>query len=202
LGREALKTPLTPEDFQAVGGKPFAEATTADLARYLTVGTLAWGRRRMVEIVHTNLIDVPDKRAALLQAVDRVTSPFPLRTLRAPLRRAAAGFATAAGERIREGWQEEQAARWLARQTIPEIVDDVIDYISENPQLEALVREQLAAQSVGLATTVRDTSREWSTTADDIVESFTRRLMRRQPRPGAKRLSDIAKPDSEDISGH
>jgi hypothetical protein len=154
-------------------------------------------------MVHTNLIDVPDKRAALLSAVDRATNPWPLRTFRAPLRRAASGFVTAAGERIHEGWQEEQAARWLARQTIPEIVNDVIDYISANPQLAQLVRDQLAVQSVGMATTAMDTSREWSTTADDVVESLARRLLRRPPRAGARRLADMVKPaDSEEESGH
>ena len=45
-------------------------------------------------------------------------------------------------------------SRALAQMTIGDIVDDSIDYLSQNPALAQLVRDQIGAQSIGLAGTV------------------------------------------------
>ena len=60
-----------PEDPLAAGGKALDEATNLDLARYLIVGSLIWGRRQMVRAVRTNLIGSPGKPPTLLQSLDR-----------------------------------------------------------------------------------------------------------------------------------
>jgi hypothetical protein len=192
----------TPADPLSAGGRDLKEATNLDLARYLIVGSLIWGRRQMVRTVRSNLIGSPGKPPVLLQSIDRATTRWPLSSLREPFKRAAASLSAMAEQRIREGWREEQAARWLASNTIGEIIDDFIDHISENPQLVALVREQINQQSIGLASTVRDTGREWSVTGDDLVEVIVRRLLRRRPRselPGSSPI--VPTPGAEDRRG-
>jgi hypothetical protein len=168
------------------------EATNLELARYLVIGSMVWGRKRLVHALRTNLIGAPGQPPALLKTIDRGLDIWPLSALKAPLRRAAADVAATADERVREGWREEQAARWLARQTIGDIIDDFIDHLSQNENLAALVRDQLNQQSIGLATTVRDTGREWSATGDDLVETIVRRFFRRPPRKDLERSSAAA----------
>ena len=197
----AAGTSKAPADPLSAGGKALEEATNLDLARYLIVGSLIWGRRQMVRAVRTNLIGSPGKPPVLLQSIDRVTARWPLSSLREPFKQAAASFSATAEQRIREGWREEQLARWLASNTIGEIIDDFIDHISENPQLAALVREQINRQSLGLATTVRDTGREWSTTGDDLVEAVFRRLFRRRPRSELEGAAAAADSHAEDARG-
>jgi hypothetical protein len=182
----------------ARSGKAFDEATKLELARYLVIGSLVWGRRWLVRTARANLAGSPGNPSPLLRSVDRVSSVWPLSTLRAPLQQVVANLSASADQRMREGWQEELAARWLADKTINEIVDDFISHLSENQELAALVRDQLNQQSIGLASTVRDTGREWSATGDDVIEAVVRRLFRRPPRRQLADSPSAAKPGLED----
>jgi hypothetical protein len=177
----------------------FSGATNLERARYLVIGSMVWGRRRLVRTVRDNLIGSPGNPPTLLQSLDRAFNHWPLTPLRDPLKQAALNVAATADQRIREGWREEQAARWLAQQTIDEIIDDFIDHLSENEALAALVRDQLNQQSIGLASTVRDAGREWSAVGDDLMEAIVRRVFRRTPRsqlPGSSPA--VSEPAGED----
>lgn len=155
-----------------VEGKPLAEATSADMARYFVLGSLAWGRRQMVKAAYGGFRRSAQTTADLARTADRLTDNRLLRPVRQPVEDALARVAQGAALRIQEGWQEEQISRWLAEQTIEEIVDDSIDYISENPQLADLVRDQISAQSLGMAGTVVGSGRHWSVIADDLVVCY------------------------------
>lgn len=183
----------------AASENAFDEATNLELARYLIIGSMVWGRKQLVRTARRNLIGSAGKPPILLESIDRALAIWPLRSLRDPVKQAAANLAATANQRVREGWREEQAARWLASKTIGEIIDDFIDHLSENPALAALVRDQLNEQSIGLATTVRDTGREWSATGDDVIEAVVRRIFRRPPRSKLPDSSSaVAQPGVED----
>jgi hypothetical protein len=77
---------------------------------------------------------------------------------------------------------EEQNARLLASQTVGEVIDELLDFMSENPDLAEFVRELIGQQSVGLAGVVRDNARQVSSTADYIAEGVVRRILRRRSR--------------------
>jgi hypothetical protein len=87
---------------------------------------------------------------------------------------------------IRLGQQEEARSRDLARVAVPDVVDEVLEYLAENPDLRDLIQEQ----SVGLAGEVVNSMREVTVTADDVLERVVRHVLRRQPRPSDMRLED------------
>jgi hypothetical protein len=163
-----------------------AEADPGDLARYFVLGSLAWGRRKMLRLANDAFHTSADVTASLAHTADRLTDNWLLRPLRDPVDAALAQLVHGVRLRIQEGWQEEQISRWLATQTIPDITHDstdyIIDYISENPQLAALVREQVNQTTLGLGDTVMDNSRALSGSADNLVEGIVRKLLRLTPR--------------------
>lgn len=58
----------------------------------------------------------------------------------------------------------------------------IVEHIANSPE----VRAAIAQQSLGLADAVGDQVREKSVTADDVLERFARRLLRRAPREERK----------------
>jgi hypothetical protein len=161
---------------------PLAEASAADLARYFVLGTVAWGRRQAVKAVYAGLQRTVEGAGTLQQTADRLTANPLLDPIRQPVLDLAAQLQREAGLRIEEGRREEVISRWLAGQTITDIFEDSIDYISESPQLAQLVSEQIGAQGLGLAGTVVDGGRQISSSADGLLEGLIRRVLRRKPR--------------------
>jgi hypothetical protein len=62
------------------------------------------------------------------------------------------------------------------------LIDEVMDYVAENPELDRLIAELVGQKSAGLATVVVDNTRSLTATADDVTEGLLRRLLRRKPR--------------------
>ena len=79
---------------------------------------------------------------------------------------------------VADGRTAEPHSRELAKMTYLEIVDEFINRLAENPELESLITQQ----SLGLASEARDEVRERTVTADNLVESLVRRVLRRTPR--------------------
>ena len=76
------------------------------------------------------------------------------------------------------GREAEPPSRELAKITYAQIVDEFISQLAENPEIQTLVTQQ----SIGLATEVRDEVRGRGVTADNMLESLVRRVLRRAPR--------------------
>lgn len=76
------------------------------------------------------------------------------------------------------GQAEERHSRAVARVAVPELIDEVLEILAENPELRALIQQQ----SVGLAGEVVDSMREVTVTADAVVEGIVRKMLRRAPR--------------------
>jgi hypothetical protein len=157
------------------------ESTTA-LLRYLAIGLYLRGQRRVGRGVQRGFRLALGTASWAFAGVNRLTATRLTRSLR---RSASARMQDLADETVQimeEGRHEEQNARLLAGQTIDDIIDDVLDYIAENPEMQASIRHLIGQQSVGLANVVTDNARSLGASADDIAESLVRRILRRTPR--------------------
>ena len=168
-----------PEGQPASGGAPLGAASYLELARYWTLGALAYGRRTSVSALRAALRGPEGMVPSLLNMTERATSNIFLRPLRGPVTRAVRHARNTSRDWIIDGWREEQLSRWIAQNGVPEILDDVIAVISRNPELAQLVRSQLSQQSASVASSVIESGRKLSALGDDVAENFARRLLRR-----------------------
>lgn len=172
----------------APGGAPLDEASYLELARYWTLGAIAYGRRTGVSALRSALRGPDGMVPSLLSMTDRATSIIFLRPLRGPMTRAIRHAQNTSRDWIAEGWREEQLSRWIAQNGVPEILDEVIALISRNPELAELVRNQLSQQTASVASTMIDSGRKLSAVGDDVAENFARRLLRRGLRTDIPRI--------------
>jgi hypothetical protein len=76
------------------------------------------------------------------------------------------------------GQREEGRSRVLADQTFNRIVDDVINYLGDKPE----VQELIAGQTTGLANEVLNEVRERTVSGDSFLEGIVRAVLRKTPR--------------------
>lgn len=76
------------------------------------------------------------------------------------------------------GQAEEQHSRAVARVAVPDVIDEVLQILADNPELQSLIQQQ----SVGLAEEVVDSVREVTVTADAVLEGVVRKVLNRKPR--------------------
>jgi hypothetical protein len=76
------------------------------------------------------------------------------------------------------GQREEARSRVLADQTFTRIVDDVIDYLADKPEVQNLI----AGQTTGLAGEVLNEVRERTVSGDSFLEGVVRAVLRKAPR--------------------
>ncbi|HTP11564.1 MAG TPA: hypothetical protein VMP08_25095 [Anaerolineae bacterium] len=76
------------------------------------------------------------------------------------------------------GQREEARSRVLADQTFTRIVDDVIDYLADKPEVQDLI----AGQTTGLAGEVLNEVRERTVSGDSFLEGIVRAVLRKAPR--------------------
>ena len=76
------------------------------------------------------------------------------------------------------GQAEEQQSRAVARQTIDNVMEDVIDYLARNPDVRDLIQQQ----SVGIMGNAVDNVRTATTSGDELLERIARRIFGRAPR--------------------
>jgi len=164
------------------GGRPLEAGSYGDLARYLAIGMLTSGRRFVFKFARSTLGVPGGLTASLLRTTRRLTGSILLRPLKRPLSDAIQRADRRSHEWIDDGWREEQISRWIAANGLPGLMDDVIHIISTNPELAALVRDQISRQSASMASSVADTSRRLSAVGDDVTENLIRRILRRGPR--------------------
>ncbi len=76
------------------------------------------------------------------------------------------------------GQQEEARSRVLADQTYNQILNDIIDYLADKPEVQNLI----AGQTTGLAAEVLDEVRERTVSGDSFLEGIVRAVLRKTPR--------------------
>lgn len=158
------------------------DETTLDLLRYLAIGLLARGQKRLARGVSKGVQLSLSTTGWALRKLDRWTDNRFTRPFRRPIESRLWNLEQETDLIIKEGRLEEQNARLLAGRTVGEIIDELLDFMSENPDLAEFIQELIGRQSVGLAGVVRDNARQVSSTADYIAEGVARRLLRRRSR--------------------
>ena len=153
-----------------------------ELLRYLSIGLFVRGREAVVGGVRRGMQLTLGGTKSVLGGVDRLTD----NPLTRPFRRSVVARARDLGEKasvvITEGRREEQKARLLADNTVSEIIDEVLDFVSESPEVEQLVQDMIGQQSAGLAGVVTDNARSVTVAGDYLIEGVARRLLRRKGR--------------------
>ena len=76
------------------------------------------------------------------------------------------------------GQREETRSRLVADQTFTRIVDDVIGYLADKPEVQDLI----AGQTTGLAGEVLSEVRERTVSGDSFLEGIVRAVLRKAPR--------------------
>ena len=73
------------------------------------------------------------------------------------------------------GWAEEQQGRRMAQQATAGVIDELLDYMAQNPEVRHLIEEQ----GMGMAETAVDEVRERTASADMWIERIAHNLLHR-----------------------
>ena len=85
------------------------------------------------------------------------------------------------------GWAEEQQGRRMAQQAVAGVIDELLDYMAQNPEVRHLIEEQ----GMGMAETAVDEVRERTASADMWIERIAHNLLHR-PVSGPSRNQRMA----------
>jgi hypothetical protein len=163
-------------------GKSVDSDSTSDLLRYLALGLLMRGQRTAIRGARTGFYLSLGTASWFFDKIDGLTDNRLMRPFRRPFTTRLKRMGQTTSDLIVEGRHEEQVSRALATQALYEIIDDIVDMVSENPEVTQMIAEVVGGQGVGLATMMRNNARQLSMTSDEAVEGMLRRLLRRTPR--------------------
>ena len=158
------------------------EASTRDLARYLAIGLTRRGQARLVQGVRRGFDLSLGTASWAFGLVNRATDNWLMRPVRKPVESRLRLLDRESVRVIREGKVEEQKSRLLAQEAVFEIIDDVIEFVAENPEAAAWIQDILAGQTAGLTTSLRDNARQFTVSSDGRAEDLVRRMLRRPAR--------------------
>jgi hypothetical protein len=170
------------EPWRLSGDDDLGQESTTALLRYLAIGLYARGQKRVARGVRRGFRFALGTTGWALGGVDRLTNNRLTRPLRQTVSVRMRSLGEEAVQIIEEGKREEQNARLLAGRTVNEIIDEVVDYVAENPDMQASIRHVISQQGVGLANVVADNARLVSASADDFTEGIVRRILMRKSR--------------------
>jgi hypothetical protein len=183
LARLRAIEPGVAADVEIYGQAVPPDETMARMVSYLTLGACLRGGRRLARGVRAGLNVSRQAAGWALGTADRLTRNRMARPLRQPVEHWIWNTLYEGQQAIAQGRREARTSRLLAGRTVERVVDDVIDAIIENPELMAAVQRLARQQSAGLTNTLADSTRQATTSADDLAEGIVRRLLRRGPRP-------------------
>ena len=153
-----------------------------DALWYLTVALLLRGQRRVTKSIRGGRERSKGALRWSVRALDRLTDNPLGRPLRRPVARQARRWEQQLVQLIQEGAGEEKASKVLASESVDLIIDDLVDFLSENQELSRMISEIVGQQSMGYATVMADNTRTLTAAADEATEALLRRLLRRTPR--------------------
>jgi hypothetical protein len=163
-------------------GKSVDGDSTYDLLRYLALGLLMRGQRTAIRGARNGFYLSLGTASWFFDKIDGLTDNRLMRPFRRPFTTRLRRMGQTTSDLIVEGKHEERVSRTLGTQALYAIIDDIVDAVSENPEVTRMIQEVVGGQGVGLATVMRDNARQLSMTSDDAVEGVLRRLLRRTPR--------------------
>jgi hypothetical protein len=167
---------------QLVPDDDLRNESTVSLVRYLAVGVLTHGQRWAIRSAQNGLMLSVATAQWAVERLDSLTNRWFMRPLRAPVESRVRRLGDRVTDYMRTGKREEQQGRLLVNEAAADIIDELVVYISENPEVASLVREIVGGQGASMASVVVDQSRQVSAAADTAAERVVRRLLRLTPR--------------------
>lgn len=182
LERLQVLQQILDEDRQSVEVPVAGTENRIDMTRYLAIGLLLRGERRAIQTTRHGIEWAASTMGWLLGTADSVTRNPLIRPFRRPFDQLVDQLVLEGQLSLAEGRVAERDGRVLAREIVTEITDEVIDYISDNPKLADLVRDQIGAQGSTLTNVVVENARSVTVTGDTLLERLARRILGRTPR--------------------
>lgn len=159
-----------------------ASLSEGDRLYYALIGAAFAARERAARDLPAWLAAPGEGVQQVIDTAERLTENPVLRPLVKPVKAQAETVGKQINAEVERwiaiGQAEAGHSRAVARIAVPEIIDEVLESLAENPELQDLIQQQ----SVGLAGEVVDSMREVTVTADTVVEAVVRRLLGRKPR--------------------
>jgi len=94
------------------------------------------------------------------------------------------------------GRMEEQQSRDMTQEAVVSVIDELLDYMAQNPE----VRELIEQQGMSMAETAVDEVRERSATADMWIERVARGLLHRPASENTAQPAAIPSPETTSAS--
>jgi hypothetical protein len=156
--------------------------TEIDQMRYLMVGSLYQVQKLAMRGARKGFRFSLRASGAMLGAFYAITDNSLLRPMQKPVDVVLSNVAHDADQALRMGRSEEEQSKAIAKETISEIMDDVVDSIADNPKVAKAVQDIVGSQSMGMAQMGLDGARSATSASDDAVEGVIRRLLHMTPR--------------------
>jgi hypothetical protein len=142
----------------------------ADRLRYALVGFIFDAQLQM----RRRMAGLQAQSESLTKALKPITDSWWLR----PIKKQYDALQTQIDEWAEIGRHEEALSRAIASEGMSEIIDEFLQYLSENPEVKEMVQQQ----SADLASDVIGSVREASVSADAVLERVVRSIFLRRPR--------------------
>lgn len=170
------------QDLDASRPDETTAVTSREALRYLSISLLLRGERAVTGGIRSGFRRSVAATRWTFRTVDRLTDNRLMRPFRRPLSARARSWSDQIAQLVEEGRREEQNSRILASESLGVLVDGVVDFVAENPELDRLIGDIVGQKSVGLAAVMADNTRSLTATGDYVLEGLVRRLLRRAPR--------------------
>lgn len=153
-----------------------------DVLRYLAIGALLATQQRTAQGIESGLRLSARTTGWVFGTLDRATDNALLRPFRKPVDQLWLNMNQTMEEWVRQGRIEEANGRLLFDGTVGDVIDSLIENVSQAEELAQLVSDQIAQQSGSVASAAVNTGRTATVAADGVMEGLIRRLFRRPPR--------------------
>ncbi len=166
-----------------------ANDSISTLLRYALIGQIFETQRRL----RGKFVSVAGAMLSIADGAARSARPITDSRLAAPARRRASALSAQVMDEtvrlIQIGRQEEALGRTTSREVADHIMDDIFDYMAENPEVAELVRQQ----GRGMVAENLDVVRLRTANRDSSLETIVRNLLHRPPRSQLNGAPDVVK---------
>jgi hypothetical protein len=159
-----------------------SDETMTEVLGYLAIGIVMRGQKRLVRTINRGIHFSMNAAGWAVGTLSRVTDNRLARPVRQPIERRIRGLVGEGRAAIDDGRREVVASRKLTDETLDELIEEVIQVVSENPEITSAIERVVGGQGATLTSTAMGSARQLGTSADDLAEGIARRLLGRKPR--------------------
>lgn len=158
------------------------DETAPGLVRYLALGMFAHGQRWAFRGAQNGLMLSLATAQWAAERLEPLTASRFMRPIRGPVESRIRRLGNRLTTYMRTGKREEVEGKLLVNRATIGIVDELVEYMAQSPEVTALARDIVGGQGASMAGVVVDHSRQVSAAADTAAERVVRKLLRLRPR--------------------